>query len=126
MAHSVPALSRMVLHRAGRPSIVFGKSAAVDAGLLEDRLVDQLDVEALVPRELVVLAVDELLLPEAREVDVLDGLRDRRVEAEQQALAGVLADPALADREVDDVRRVAGGEGVVQVVLERALVVVPS
>ena len=44
---------------------------------------------------------------------------------EQQALAGVLADPALADREVDDVRRVAGGERVVQVVLEGGLVVFP-
>ena len=44
---------------------------------------------------------------------------------QQQALAGVVADPALADREVDDVRRVAGGERVVQVVLEGGLVVLP-
>ena len=43
----------------------------------------------------------------------------------RRPLLGVLADPALADREVDDVRRVAGGEGVVEVVLERALVVLP-
>ena len=88
MSQSVPVLSLMVLHRAGRPSMVLGKSATVEAGaFLVDLLVDQLDVEALVPRELVVLAVDQLLVPEAREVDVLDGLRDGAVEAEQQALA---------------------------------------
>ena len=52
-------------------------------------------------------------------------LRDHAVEAEQQALAGELADPALADRQVDDVRRVARGERVVEVVLERGLVVFP-
>src|SRR6185312_13822685 len=77
------------------------EGGGIDPGLLEDGLVEQLDVETLVPRELVVRAVDELLRPEVREVDVLDRLRDQRVEAEQQALACVLADPALADREVD-------------------------
>ena len=55
----------------------------------------------------------------------LIGLGDLVVEREQQALAGVLADPALGDREVDHVRRVAGVERVVQVVLERGLVVLP-
>ena len=40
-------------------------------------------------------------------------------------LRRVVGDPALADRQVDDVRRVAGGERVVQVLLERGLVVLP-
>ena len=44
---------------------------------------------------------------------------------QQQALAGVVGDPALADREVDDVGGVAGGERVLEVVLERGLVVLP-
>src|SRR4029079_7725160 len=77
------------------------------------------------PRELEVLALDQLLVPEAREVDVLDSLRDGAVEAEEQAPGRVVADPALADRQVDDVGRDVRGERVVEVRLEGGLVVFP-
>src|SRR4029079_13221355 len=93
--------------------------------LLVDLLVDQLDVEDLVPRELEVLAVDQLLVPEARGVDVLDVLRDQAVEAEKLILARVVADPALADREVDDVWPDAGVERIVEVGLEGGTLVLP-
>ncbi len=89
------------------------------------RLVDQLDRDALVPGELVVLAVDQLRLPEALEIDVLDGLRNRAVELQEQVLGGEVGNPALTDRQVDDVRRVTCSERVVQVVLEGGLMVLP-
>ena len=102
-----------------------GEAGDVDLGLVEDGLVEQVDVEALVPGELVVDAVDQLLFPQAGEVDVLDRRGDLVVQRQQDALARVLAHPALGDREVDDVGRAAGVERVVQVVLEGGLVVLP-
>ena len=62
----------------------------------------------------------KLSVREAREVDVLDRLRNVGVgEREEQALARVLADPAFTDRQVDDVRGDVRRVGGVQVVLER-------
>ena len=62
--------------------------------------------------------------PQTGVVDVLDFLGDG-VERQEQVLARVVRDPTLADREVDDVGRVAGGERRLEVVLEGRLMVFP-
>ena len=104
ISHGVSVLSLIVWQTAGSSRSSWGSRRAQAGAFLVDLLVDQLDVETLVPRELEVLAIDQLLVPEAGKVDVLDGLRDDVVETEELVLARVVGDPALADREVDDVR----------------------
>ena len=71
------------LAQSGQPIDGLGEILELQAGLVVDLLVDQVDLDALVPGELVVLAVNYLLVPQVREVHILGSCGNCIVQGEQ-------------------------------------------
>ena len=102
-----------------------GEILYFDAGLIQELLVDQVYLNALVPGELVMFAIYQLLVPQIGEVLVHHILGHHIVQLEQQTLSGVIGNPTFRNGEVDDIWGILGSKCVAEIIRESGLVVFP-